>query len=77
MGQSMAGVPAHLARVHQHRQRAMRRGVVMLLLHGGIVGLSGALMEDRWSCMVNGASMVMGSVSVGLLALVARMRVLW
>lgn len=81
MGQAMTGVPAHLAWIHQHRQRAMRGGMVMLLLllllHGRVVGLRRAFMKNRRPRMVERAPMVMGVVSVRLLALIGRMRVLW
>lgn len=49
----------------------------MLLLHGRVVGLRRAFMKNRRPRMVERAPMVVGVVSVRLLALIGRMRVLW
>lgn len=49
----------------------------MLLLHGRVVGLGRALMKYGRPRVVDGGPVVLGAVTVRLLALLARMRVLW
>lgn len=73
-------VPAQLPRVHKDRKRSVCRLVVMLLLlllHGRIVWLCWTLMENRGARVMNGGPVMLRAVPMRLLALVARMRVLW
>lgn len=77
MGQAMTRVSTHLPRVHQHRQRSMRRLMVMLLRHRRVVRLRRAFMKDGRPGVVERGPMTLRAVSVRLLALIGRMRVLW
>lgn len=74
-------VSTQLPRVHEDRKRPVCRLVVMLLLllllHGRIMWLCWTLMEDRRPRVVDGGPVMLRAVAMGLLALVARMRVLW
>lgn len=75
-------VSTQLPRVHEDRERPVCRLVVMLLLlllllHGRIVWLCWTLMKDRGPRVMDGGPMMLRAVAMRLLALVARMRVLW
>lgn len=72
-------MPAQLPRVHEDRKRSVCRLVMMLLLllHGRVVWLCWTLMENRGPRMMDGGPVMLRAVPMRLLALVARMRVLW
>lgn len=74
-------VPSQLPRVHEDRKRPVCRLVVMLLLllllHGRIVWLCWTLMENRGTRVMDGGPVMLRAVPMRLLALIARMRVLW
>lgn len=71
-------VSAQLPRVHEDRERPVCGLVVMLLLlHGCVVRLCGTLMENRGPRVMDGGSVMLRAVPMRLLALIARMRVLW
>lgn len=75
-------VSGQLARVHEDWEGTVCRLVVMLLLlllllHGRIMWLCWTLMEDRGPRMMDRGPVMLRAVAMGLLALVARMRVLW
>jgi hypothetical protein len=51
--------------------------VLLLLLHGRIMRLCRTLMEDGGPRVMDGGPVMLRAVAMRLLALVARMRVLW
>lgn len=72
-------VSTQLPRIHEDRKRPVCRLVVvmLLLLHCRIMWLCWTLMEDGGPRVMDGGPVMLRAVAMGLLALVARMRVLW
>lgn len=56
---------------------SVRRRMMVLLRHGRVMRFCRAFMENRGPRMVYGGPMMLRAIPVGLLALIARMRVLW